>query len=375
MAENVFNVVAFVIDDHSKQVLEQLKPDLASQDVQVHKGDIEAARYWCTKHGTPDLLIVDAGDCSGLEASLSTLAEHCPPQMKLIVLGQKQEVNLYRSLLFAGVNDYHATPLDADTIRLSLLHLQGHQVSKPLRHGRVICVLGSAGGCGVSTIAANLGYFLAEKQKQRVALVDFDLFHSQHPVLLGTDYEPHLETIIQDAERIDETLLTHSSQQMSERLHLFYGQDSQLPMAHLEQPAATVTALAEHYGTVIVDVPDLHHPAMLEVIRQADNCIYVTDYSLNSFRFLTKLQSRAQSHHQRQILVGNLCRNAKGRVPKQELAKALGMEVTVELPFDAKAFEKAELEGKPLMARRSRLSRKLSLLGQSVGNGSVVQKG
>lgn len=363
MSDNVFNVVAFVLDLHSEQVLEQLAPTLPSQNMVVKKGDIHAARQWCVQHGAPDLLIVDAGDCLRLDAALAALAEHCPPQMKLLVLGQKQEVNLYRSLMFAGVNDYHTTPLDADNLRLSLLHLQGHQVAKPLRHGRVICVVGSSGGCGVSSVAANLAYFLAEQQKQFVALVDFDLFHSQHPILLGTDYDPHLESILQDAERIDDTLLAHSSQQVSSRLHSFYGQNSQLSLENIHQPAATINALSDHYASVIVDVPNLHHPAMLEVIERADTCIYISDYSLNSFRFLAKLRARAQSHHQRQLLVGNLCRDGKARVPKQEMSQALGMEVSFELPFDIKAFDKAEQLGQPLIALRSRLSKKLAQLG------------
>ncbi len=242
MTESVFNVVAFVLDDHSHKVFEQLKSNLTTQNIEIRKGTIEDARQWCVKHGAPDLLVVDGGDCIGLETALRGLAEYCPPQMKLMVLGKKQEVALYRSLMFAGVNDYHTTPLDIDAIRLSLLHLQGYQIAKPLRQGRVICVLGSTGGCGTSTIAANLGYFLAEKQSQFVALVDFDLYHSQHPILLGADYEPHLENIIQDAERIDETLLAHSSQQLTDRLHLFYGQDSQLSHDDVSQPVKTVQA-------------------------------------------------------------------------------------------------------------------------------------
>ncbi len=368
MNDSVFKVVAFVLDKNSQHVLEQLKTDLVTQDIQINKGSIEEARQWCIKNGAPNLLIVDAGDCVGLEASLRKLSEYCLPQMKLVVLGKKQEVSLYRSLMFAGVNDYHTTPLDIDALRLSLLHLQGYRIEKPLRHGRVICVVGSVGGCGTSSVAANLAHFLAEQQNQHVALVDFDMYHSQHPILLGVDYEPHLEKIIADAERIDETLLAHSSQQVSENLHLFYAQDSQLHTHSQHQPPATIQALAEHYATVIVDIPDINHPAMLEIIEQADNCILISDYSLNSFRYLAKLRAKAPLKHQRQILVGNLSRSKKGRVPKAEITKTLGMEFSIELPFDAKAFEFSEREGKPLMAKRSSLSKKLTQLGQILGS-------
>ncbi|CCN72265.1 AAA family ATPase [Vibrio nigripulchritudo] len=374
MSDSTFNVIAFVLDDHSQQIITQLAADIDNQNIQVQKGDINKAKEWCTKHGAPDLLLVDGGDCVNLDSALSELSHHCPPQMKLIVLGKKQEVTLYRHLMFAGVNDYHTTPLDADALRLSLLHLQGHQVKKSLRTGKIICVLGSSGGCGVSTIASNLGYYLAEKQSQHVALVDLDVFHSQHPILLGTDYEPNLENILKDADRIDETLLAHSSHQFSKTLHLFYGQDSQLPSDNHGSITETIQALAEHYGTVIIDIPNLHNPAMLDVIEKADNCIYVTDYSLNSYRFLAKLRARVQSTHQRQILVGNLCRKSKGRVPKAELSKSLGLDLSLELPFDAKAFEKSELLGKPIMAQSTRFSKKLAQLGQIVSSASSAAK-
>ncbi|KGY08346.1 AAA family ATPase [Vibrio sinaloensis] len=374
MSESTFNVVAFVIDDHSQQVLTQLASDLDNQNIDVHRGDIAKAKQWCIKHGSPDLLLVDGGECVDLESSLSELAHYCPPQMKLIVLGKKQEVTLYRHLMFAGVNDYHTTPLDGDALRVSLLHLQGHQVKTSLRTGKIICVLGSTGGCGVSTIACNLSHYLAENQNQRVALVDLDLFHSQHPILLGSDYDPNLENIIQDADRIDDTLLAHSSHQLTNNLHLFYGQDSQLDAIHHGAMRETISTLAEHYGSVIVDVPNLHNPALLEVIENADSCIYVSDYSLNSYRFLAKLRSRVVSTHQRQFLVGNLCRKNKGRVPQSQLSEALGLELALELPFEPKAFEQSELQSKPIMVQKNKLSKRLAQLGQLVCSASVAKQ-
>ncbi|HDZ9327708.1 AAA family ATPase [Vibrio cholerae] len=374
MTDSEFKVVAFVLDEHSQQVFNQLSRELNGQDWLVKKGDIQAATQWCLKQGAPDVLVVDGGDCLHLESALNGLVQSCSPQTKLIVLGQKQDVSLYRRLLFAGINDYHSTPLDANALRVSLLHLQGHKVAKSLRQGRIVCVLGSAGGCGVSTIAANLGYCLAERQKQQVALVDLDLFHSQHPILLGADYEPHLDNILHDARRIDATLLAHSSHQFSERLHLFYSQDSQLSLTDIKQPAEAIRVLAEHYGTVIVDVPDLHHPAMLEVLNHADSCIYVTDYSLSSLRYLAKLRVRQSGHHQRTLLLGNQCRHSKGRVPKLEISKAAGLDIGFELPFDAKAFEKAERTAQPLLAQRSRLSKKLEQISQWLSS-APIEKG
>ncbi|MCE2596752.1 P-loop NTPase [Motilimonas cestriensis] len=358
MAKATTKMAVFVLANSTEYALKLALAEQDQIDAAIQLGTIAQAKQWCIKHGAPDILIVDAGDCSGLALALSDLAQVCPPQMKLLVLGDKKDVNLYRQLLFSGVNDYHSTPVDIDALRASIRHLLGQPVTQSLRQGRIICVVGCAGGSGTSTVAANLAWLMATEQNQQVALVDLDVFHSQHPILLGVDYEPALNNILQQPDRIDATLLAHSAHQVTDKLHLFYDQNSHFSDASAAQLGQCIHAIAEHYSTLIVDLPDLRQPAMLDVLAQADLCIYMNNLSLNSFRYLSKLQASGQSQ-QRKLLVANQDRQRSGRVNSSDLGNGANLSVALTLPFEAKAFEQSERLGQPIAAQSGKFAKGL----------------
>jgi chromosome partitioning protein len=60
--------------------------------------------------------------------------------------------------------------------------------------GATIALMNMKGGVGKSTLTANLGWFCAQKQDQRVLLVDLDPQFNLSQYVMGTDgYEKHLE--------------------------------------------------------------------------------------------------------------------------------------------------------------------------------------
>jgi chromosome partitioning protein len=60
--------------------------------------------------------------------------------------------------------------------------------------GTTIALMNMKGGVGKSTLTANLGWFCAQKQDQRVLLVDLDPQFNLSQYVMGTDgYEKHLE--------------------------------------------------------------------------------------------------------------------------------------------------------------------------------------
>ncbi|MCG2837827.1 P-loop NTPase [Photobacterium sp. WH77] len=371
-------LVAFVLTDASRHSLNLIGEQLPDVVMTVREGDMQAACDYCLNQGAPDVLIVDAGDCGKLESDLSGLAQCCPPTMKLVVLGQRQDLNVYRRLMQLGVSDYHATPLDADALRLSLLAMVDRPATAPLRRGRVIAVVGSGGGVGTSTVAANLAWLLADEHHQHVALVDLNTYHSQHPILLGVDYEHIQHSIFTEAERLDDTLLSHAAHQVSERLHLFYSQDGvQDSPAQLSQEViSSVAMVAGHYSTVVVDVPDLRDPAWRALAAQADLCLILHDSSLSAMRLLNKWQFRQASTHQRRLLVANQCRTKTSRVPEAEMAQASGLQTLMTLPFDAAAVVKSEQSGQPVACVGGKLAKQLRKLTQTVisGGASIAVK-
>ena len=279
--------------------------------------------------------------------------------MRLVLLGERGDVALFRWLISVGVDDYYPAPLDPDALRAGLLRLLGVPLVTSLRKGRVICVVGAAGGVGTSSVCANLALELAEQHHRQVALLDLNLYHSRHPILLGSDYAPPGEQWWQATDRLDGTLLAHTAHQLGSRLFLFYDEGAELVLG-AEQLVAAVNVMAEHYSTLIIDVPDLRSHGLRTLLQEADVVIWLHDFSLGALRLLGNLPKGGQA--QRHLLVGNHCRGKAGRVPATELERVCGQPHAAVLPYDHGAFVRAERAGMALIKQKSKLARAIKWL-------------
>ncbi|EKP0295730.1 P-loop NTPase [Aeromonas veronii] len=359
MSEQAKRLVAVTRQPALSAGVERVMAGLSDVEHLQLTGSLVEARAHCLAHGAPDILLVEVENQQTLAADLAALAECCPPQMRLVLLGERGDVALFRWLISVGVDDYYPAPLDPDALRAGLLRLLGVPLVTSLRKGRVICVVGAAGGVGTSTVCANLALELAEQHHRQVALLDLNLYHSRHPILLGSDYAPPGEQWWQATDRLDGTLLAHTAHQLGPRLFLFYDEGAELVLG-AEQLVAAVNVMAEHYSTLIIDVPDLRSHGLRALLQEADVVIWLHDFSLGALRLLGNLPKGGQA--QRHLLVGNHCRGKEGRVPTAELERVCGQPHAAVLPYDHGAFVRAERAGMALIKQKSKLAREIKWL-------------
>ncbi|MCX0437887.1 AAA family ATPase [Aeromonas veronii] len=359
MSEQAKRLVAVTRQPALSAGVERVMAGLSDVEHLQLTGSLVEARAHCLAHGAPDILLVEVENQQTLAADLAALAECCPPQMRLVLLGERGDVALFRWLISVGVDDYYPAPLDPDALRAGLLRLLGVPLVTSLRKGRVICVVGAAGGVGTSTVCANLALELAEQHHRQVALLDLNLYHSRHPILLGSDYAPPGEQWWQATDRLDGTLLAHTAHQLGSRLFLFYDEGAELVLG-AEQLVAAVNVMAEHYSTLIIDVPDLRSHGLRALLQEADVVIWLHDFSLGALRLLGNLPKGGQA--QRHLLVGNHCRGKEGRVPATELERVCGQPHAAVLPYDHGAFVRAERAGMALIKQKSKLARAIKWL-------------
>ncbi|HHQ4478659.1 TPA: AAA family ATPase [Aeromonas veronii] len=359
MSEQAKRLVAVTRQPALSAGVERVMAGLSDVEHLQLTGSLAEARAHCLAQGAPDILLVEVENQQTLAADLAALAECCPPQMRLVLLGERGDVALFRWLISVGVDDYYPAPLDPDALRAGLLRLLGVPLVTSLRKGRVICVVGAAGGVGTSTVCANLALELAEQHHRQVALLDLNLYHSRHPILLGSDYAPPGEQWWQATDRLDGTLLAHTAHQLGPRLFLFYDEGAELVLG-AEQLVAAVNVMAEHYSTLIIDVPDLRSHGLRALLQEADVVIWLHDFSLGALRLLGNLPKGGQA--QRHLLVGNHCRGKEGRVPATELERVCGQPHAAVLPYDHGAFVRAERSGMALIKQKSKLARAIKWL-------------
>ena len=98
----------------------------------------------------------------------------CPyPGTKVVVVGQTNDIALYRELMRRGVSEYLTQPLSA----LQMIRAVGALYADPSAPfvGRQVALVGAKGGVGASTLAHNFAWAMAEKMQTATVLVDLDL--------------------------------------------------------------------------------------------------------------------------------------------------------------------------------------------------------
>lgn len=105
---------AFCETDQVADVLSAAADDrrMTKAHVKVNMGGISAAAEFYEIAPTPNLIVVESM-LSGEElmADLARLANNCDGETKVVVIGHKNDISLYRQLVTSGVSEYLVAPL------------------------------------------------------------------------------------------------------------------------------------------------------------------------------------------------------------------------------------------------------------------------
>jgi pilus assembly protein CpaE len=357
--------VAFVNDPQSRAAIQAVCQP-RQEKFTLHEGGSRDAAEYVARNTLPRILIIDISDSDQpMDALLPVLAA-AGDSTRVIAIGTTNDIGLYRELIEAGVTDYLAKPL-SDRAVLSAIHRAEGQDTAAKTPGmgassRIVVVMGTRGGVGASTVAANIAWLLAEERKKRTALLDLDLQFGT--VSLTFDIEPSrgLREALQQPNRIDSLLVNSAAVRLTERLAVLAAEEGHEEELRYEPAAITLLLdeLAQQNEFIVVDLP--LHPATYrgKVLPMARDIILLTDLSLaglrDSIRICTQVQKTASTA--RLLVVGCRPSSHDSGVTRAEFEKSLGRKLAMILPDDHKAAAMAAARGKPLAvaARGSKLT-------------------
>lgn len=355
---------AFLADEASEKVVRQCVTDLSLPFSSVHRGGVARAITHLSTERTPTVLMVDV---SGVELPVSEmhhLAEVCEPGVSVIVVGDRNDVGLYRDLTQAGVSDYIVKPLTRALVQAAVQPLLGagtaQAAAAPLSQklGRVVAVVGTRGGVGATTIAANLAWHLANNESRRVALVDLDLHYGDAALMLDVKVGGGLREVLENPQRVDELFLDRAMTRSGDRLYLLAGEEKlDLPL-RLDPNAVEplVGLLRKQFHYVIIDAPRGQEVFLRQVLDAAGVRILVADQTARSVRDTLRLRQFLDSPQpgQRNMLVVNrVGEQGKGGIELKDLAATIGMAVDVGVPFHPKTAIAAANAGLPVVGNTS----------------------
>jgi len=359
-------LMAFVANGESEASLQACLSQLSFPDATIKTGGIARAIRHLGAERSPENIIVDISGTDMPASRVHDLAQLCEPGVTVIAIGDRNDIGLYRDLVQAGVSEYVVKPITPQLLAKALspqpTPVEGIPVSRKL--GKMVAFVGARGGVGTTTLAINLAWYLADRQKRRVLLLDLDLQTGDCALALNVTPTPGLSDALANPLRIDSVFLERAMTTHSERLFVLSAEE---PLrAEVNFPAEAVDTLIgvlrTQFHYIIVDVPRLPGAPYRRSLDMADIRVIVADQTLRSVRDAVRLQAalREGSAAHRNLLAVN--RNGEGgryAMTLDEMAK-VDLHPKVVIPFRPKLFTAAAL------ARYSRLTEAVAVLATEI---------
>jgi pilus assembly protein CpaE len=351
-------IAAFADNDQTLAVFNSVSKDRRSvrAHFEVHGGGIPAACRAYQAEPTPNVLIIEThGQREQVLMELSSLAEVCQPDTKVIVLGHVNDIILYRELIRQGISDYIVAPISPVALLEAIAAVYNDPKAKPL--GRVISFIGTKGGVGSSTIAHNVAWNFSQKQSIETVITDLDLAYGTTGLNFDMRDMPGsgILEVLSQPDRIDATLIDRVMNKLGDKLNLLGSPGGVERDVNVESQAvqAIINTLRSSSPMIVVDVPYLWSPWIKYTLLSSDEIIITATPELPSLRnaksLIEHLKQIRHNDRQPRLIINQVGIPKRPEIKPSEFAQALGIEPMAVIPHDPQSFGTAQGNGKMLV--------------------------
>ena len=369
---------AFVTDDASRQAAVTAANEQGWTGALIADGGVAGAIESLSDVPTPRVLLIDISESADPFRDMNRLAEVCMEGTRVIALGKVNDVEMFRRLIQAGVDDYLVKPVSATTLSRAFTSVGRDKgaAREGGALGRLIVVLGARGGIGTTTLAANLAWIVAHEQNRRSMLVDLDLQFGG--LALALDIEPSrgLAEALHDAGRIDDLLIDRAAVKVDEQLSVLCAEEGLERATHVDPAAieALMGRLRAGFECVVVDLPRSMLAEHAHLVAAADAIMIVTDYTLLAARDCPRVLKRVREARPKgkvMLIADRVGAAGHGEIAKSDLEKTLDATIDYEIANDPKSAGSSAETGKPLavVAPRGKAAAAIRAVAEQVMGG------
>lgn len=286
-----------------------------------------------------------------------------------VAMTEDRNAELVMRAMRAGMREFLWKPFPPEQLA-EIIHRVGTESEGAGRQvGRLMCVIGTAGGVGATQVVANVGVELAQLEdanrpgvRPKVACVDLDLRFGQLAMQLDASPTWSIAELCETAEHIDAQMLERAMFKHPSGIHILtrpneFAQAEQISAA---QAASALAGLQEHYDYVLVDLPARFDATARAVYDMSDKLLLVLQLTVPSVRNADRiLQAMASTGYaaDRLQLVCNRVSRETGHLEQSDVEATLKRRMDYFIPEDWKTSSAAVNMGAPLMtqAPKSRL--------------------
>lgn len=349
------SIHAFCVRPETAALIQQAANDrrMVRASTTVREGGLEAAVEHYQNQPTPSLVLVESADgAQRLLHLLDSLAQVCDPGTKVVVVGQTNDIALYRELMRRGVSEYITQPRSP----LQVIRAVGALYADPAAPfvGRQIAFVGAKGGVGASTLAHNFAWSMAEKMQTATVLADLDLAFGTAGLDFNQDPVQGVLDALTQPDRLDPVLMDRMMVRCGDRLSLFAApstldDDYEIGADAFEEVTQKIRGAAPF---VVLDVPHVWGAWTRRVLLGSDDLVVVATPDLASLRnaknIIDLVRGARPNDAPPRLVLNQVGVPGRPEIPVKDFGEALGVQPSLVLPFDPKPYGQAANNGQML---------------------------
>lgn len=288
----------------------------------------------------------------------------------VLAVGPALDPKLILRAMRAGA-DHYLDETDLNAELPAVLQRLRPAAAAPEESGRLVCVLGAGGGCGASTVAANVATVLAKEHKTSL-LLELKAGAGDLGALLDLKPTHTLADLCHEGSGLDRVMFERSLSKHVSGVHLLappprgLGDPGRVPAEAL---ARAVALARSQFPYVVADLEDCVYEEQAEVLAQSDAVVVVLrlDFAtLRNARCLLERLGLLGLHPECVRLVANRHGQPK-EVPASKAEEALGVKIAHFLPDDPRTANWCINNGVPAVEWHPRSALAKGLVGLAKG--------
>ena len=301
------------------------------------------------------------------------------PDLPVFGISGSQDNAVVLAALRAGFREFLLKPPPGEDAHLDTAQLAealgkvATSRSASSRTGTLVAVIGSVGGAGATTVAANLAIELADLNGGDVAVVDLDFRFGQIATFLDVQPDFTIADLCDTPEQCDQSVVEKAMVRHPSGVSVLarpehFAQAEQISAAHC---ASVLSALQELFAYVVVDGPNRHDVGGKAVLDMADINLLVVQLLVSSIRSTDRILAelgRAGYNLSRMKLVCNQVGRESGHLTLEHIETTLDQKMYHTIVDDWRSVSGAINMGEPLFAHaaKSKVRQNLRELAEKI---------
>lgn len=253
-----------------------------------------------------------------------------------------------------GVKEFFPRPIDKAALTEAVEKVSlGRSSSKP--NGKLITVVGTAGGVGATTLATNLGAELAALAKGPVTVVDLDYRFGQVATLLDVTPTHTLSDLCGSPEALETSIISKALMKHATGVQVL-ARPTQFAEADLitgPSCMGVISNLLDMNDYVVADGPTRFDIGATSVLALSDVNILVMQLLVpcvrSAMRIIEHMKHNGYNLDRTKVVCNRVGREV-GHLSPENVAETLGLEVFATIPEDGQTINAAVNLGEPLIS-------------------------